>query len=168
MLSRVHMRTQLRSRKEQNSKRKTAVMHLKGRGSSKGEILKDGWFYCYSGGGLGCLGGWREKAGCHPERKRLVKYSSIKWEPRTATQTVLNLGIPCLLSSESLEIIFENMREGLLKYLKLRQKTLGSIVWNINWIFPDIYRHRNTISIAAGTRAKQMVKTNLALVRINS
>ena len=28
-------------------------MHLKGRGSSKGEILKDVWFYCYSGGGLG-------------------------------------------------------------------------------------------------------------------
>ena len=42
MLSRVHMRIKLKSMKEQNSKKKTVVLHLKGRGSSKGEILKDG------------------------------------------------------------------------------------------------------------------------------
>ena len=145
MLSRVHMRIKLKSMKEQNSKRKTAVLHLKGRGSSKAEILKDGWLYCYSLGEGGGRGG-REEAGCHPEGKHLVKYSSLKWEPHIANQTVLNLGIPCLLSSESLEIIFENMRGSLQKYLKIRQKTLGSIVWNINWIFPDTYRHSSVLA----------------------
>ena len=94
----------------------------------------------------GGVGGWQEEAGCHPEGKHLVKYSSVKWEPHIANQTVLNLGIPCLLSSESLEIIFENMRGSLLKYLKIRQKTLGSIVWNINWIFPDTYRHSSVVA----------------------
>lgn len=42
MLSRVHMRIKLKSMKERNSKKKTVVLHLKGRGSSKGEMLKDG------------------------------------------------------------------------------------------------------------------------------